>query len=317
MEKIYVRLGIAVIAATLALSTALSAQADTVVTNDALLQATDIQGKATIVQTSDANAIAEWQPIQLDNGTNLAGYTFGGNGEISLTVRFADVAAISTETISGQESLVVQHRGGGSSFGLVHNDGSLQIFNRMDSAEDSSIFTYELTLPSGAKMVKIDDGNLAVLDSQSNFVMGVTPAWARDANGKSVPTHYEIRDNKLTQIVDIGDPKSVSFPVISDPWLGVDLYYTPSVSNVSRGYIINATPTAWGKNWVGIATWFAHRDELVTKLGSRAWMWTNSIQEQLYCHLAGFPFSLPTYNMDSWRPLVPWDVSLALYKCNP
>ncbi|MGR5968627.1 hypothetical protein ACT7C1_11845 [Bacillus paranthracis] len=34
---------------------------------------------------------------------------------------------------------------------------------------------------------------------QSKFFM---PAWAKDANGKSVSTHYKVDGNKLIQVVD-------------------------------------------------------------------------------------------------------------------
>ncbi len=72
-----------------------------------------------------------------------------------------------------------------------------------------------------------------------------------------------------------------------------------------------------GQTWAGPLIWWAHRDEVVSKLGSNAWRWTNTIQEQFYCHIAGLPFSLPTYNLESWRPFVGWAVSLAQYQCNP
>lgn len=80
---------------------------------------------------------------------------------------------------------------------------------------------------------------------------------------------------------------------------------------------MNVVPTAWGQIWAGPALWWAHRDEVVTKLGSNSWRWTSTIQEQFYCHIAGLPLSLPEYNLESWRPFVGWAVSLAQYQCNP
>jgi len=37
----------------------------------------------------------------------------------------------------------------------------------------------------------------------------------------------------------------------------------------------------------------------------------------MYCHLLGFPRSLPTYDLESWRPDVYYVTSLAQYGCNP
>lgn len=43
----------------------------------------------------------------------------------------------------------------------------------------------------------------------------IDPAWAKDANGNTVPTHYEIRGDELVQIVDFNE--NSAFPVIADP----------------------------------------------------------------------------------------------------
>lgn len=106
---------------------------------------------------------------------------------------------------------------------------------------------------------------------------------------------------------------------MADPWWGIDLYHSPYVSFESKGYKINVTPTNWGTNIMnrGIETWWAHRDEVKTKLGGNAWRWTDSIQEQFYCHIRGVPASLPEYNMESWRPTINWLDSLVRYRCNP
>lgn len=142
--------------------------------------------------------------------------------------------------------------------------------------------------------------------------------WAKDANSKAIPTRYVIDGTKLTQIID-HRADGIAYPVVADPWFGIDLYYSPYVSFVSQGYKINVTPTNWGTNInnTGIETWWAHRDEVKTKLGGNAWRWTNSIQEQFYCHIRGIPASLPEYNMESWRPTINWLESLTRYRCNP
>jgi hypothetical protein len=49
----------------------------------------------------------------------------------------------------------------------------------------------------------------------------VAPPWATDANGEAVKTHYTMHGNTITQ--HIGVTKDSAFPVVADPWLGVDL----------------------------------------------------------------------------------------------
>lgn len=51
----------------------------------------------------------------------------------------------------------------------------------------------------------------------------VLPAWARDANGVAVSTHFALKGNKLVQYVDHRQP-GVAYPVVADPkfaWMGV------------------------------------------------------------------------------------------------
>lgn len=89
----------------------------------------------------------------------------------------------------------------------------------------------------------------------------------------------------LTQVIDHSSG-GFSYPIVADPWLGQDLYNQPWVTLVMQSWIVNVVPTTWGVVWAGPLTWFAHRDEVVSKLGSEWWRWTNTIQEQFYCHIA-------------------------------
>ncbi|WP_257131989.1 hypothetical protein [Bacillus toyonensis] len=46
------------------------------------------------------------------------------------------------------------------------------------------------------------------------------PAWAKDANGNPVSTHYKVEGNKLIQVVDFDE--NTAFPVIADPgWIKI------------------------------------------------------------------------------------------------
>jgi len=50
----------------------------------------------------------------------------------------------------------------------------------------------------------------------------VAPPWAKDAAGENVKTHYQLNGSVLTQTVEHQAP-GVAYPVLADPWLGVDL----------------------------------------------------------------------------------------------
>lgn len=198
---------------------------------------------------------------------------------------------------------------------LPKNDGSLQILTVIESENAPERFEYRIEIPAFGSMEVVDDV-VVIRTASGKFAAGVSPAWAKDALGNAVPTHFTVDGNLLIQTIE-HKGSSFDYPIVADPWLGQDLYYTPQVLTVTKGYQIAVKPRTWGTTWAGVSTWWAHRDEVVNKLGTKAWRWSGSIQEQFYCHIAGLPFSLPEYNMDSWRPLVNWSVSLTVYKCNP
>lgn len=88
--------------------------------------------------------------------------------------------------------------------------------------------TYDYSF-SGEKLEPVADGYVAVLDGQSGEPVAIIePAWAKDADGKPVATHYEVDGSTLTQVVDVDE--STAFPVVADPsvkfhWWGVDVHY--------------------------------------------------------------------------------------------
>ena len=61
----------------------------------------------------------------------------------------------------------------------------------------------------------VGDGYFAILDSEGLPVAMIEPAWALDANGEAVDTHYEVAGNELVQIVNHGDGDA--YPIVADP----------------------------------------------------------------------------------------------------
>lgn len=200
---------------------------------------------------------------------------------------------------------------------VAKSDGSVQTAAVLHSAESGEQLIFKLKIPKGATASLLEAGEVVILDPSGKMLAGISAPWALDDKGQAVETWYELAEGELIQHVEHRN-RGFDYPIVADPWLGLDLYGWPSINIVSgQGYRINVTPTNWGVSFDGPGTWFAHRDEVVTKLGSQSWRWTTTIQEQFYCHIAGLPFSLPEYNMESWSPLVNWFASLTLYRCNP
>jgi hypothetical protein len=80
-----------------------------------------------------------------------------------------------------------------------------------------------VTSAPGAAVELTADGGAQVVQG-SDVLAVIAPAWARDANGTSVPTHYSVSGTTLTQHVAFDD--STAFPVTADPlWLPAIVLY--------------------------------------------------------------------------------------------
>lgn len=84
--------------------------------------------------------------------------------------------------------------------------------------EESPQWTFE----SGAELLLLDNGSVSVSDGE-NFLGGIDAPWAVDAEGRSLPTRYEISGSTLTQVVDTTD---ATFPVVADPTVN---FYGPYI----------------------------------------------------------------------------------------
>jgi hypothetical protein len=107
--------------------------------------------------------------------------------------------------------------------------------------------------------------------------------------------------------------------VVADPWLGLPLIASVGL-RTSPYYIVDVVPTSWGRSQAQFYTHFAHVDELRSILNStdQGWALTYTIEQQFLCHVAGNTFEPGTYNLESWRPGVPWGTQLNLWdRCNP
>lgn len=179
-----------------------------------------------------------------------------------------------------------------------------------------SRFSYPIDVPSGGRLAR--GKNHTILIEDANGVPRGTFAapWAKDRNGKSVPTSYQIQGTTIVQTVA---HQGAAYPVVADPWLGFDLidHATWVWLTGNPGWTFEVTPTTWarvngGGYLVGVAGW----DELYDKYKNRG-LDTNlgSMRNQFICHQQ-LAFYKSTYNLDEWRPDVGYAATVAA-ECNP
>ena len=106
-------------------------------------------------------------------------------------------------------------------------DGSTRIMTVIPSAASSSTITYPMSLPAGASLLPDGQGGYdVVLNANSpvaQVIAQINAPWAKDANGKMLPTSYTVSGTTLTQTIKTA---GATFPVVADPWItiGWNLY---------------------------------------------------------------------------------------------
>jgi len=187
----------------------------------------------------------------------------------------------------------------------VLRDGSVAIHTVMHDASAPLSYDFYFHLPANATL-QIDPMNgsaIAVATDGSPLLYIATP-WARDARGRDVPTYYSARGSTLTQHLE--PPDGASYPIVADPWAGVDLVGSFSFTKLTAGWKLNVNPTLWARGMSGnpwaLAAGEAGWDELKSKMSStqRARL-TESGKKQYVCHML-VGILEPVWNMELWKP---------------
>ncbi len=144
----------------------------------------------------------------------------GRNGKVSMGLPFSGSASKAASSHAG--TVAFDNKNGSSTTPIVRKDGSTQVNTVINNANAPKRYAYKMQVPEGAKIQRA--GSAVLVTKGKKMVAGIAPAWAKDAKGKSVPTHYEVKGSTVTQVVDHGS--QYAYPIVADPWMGVDLFST-------------------------------------------------------------------------------------------
>jgi hypothetical protein len=111
------------------------------------------------------------------------------------------------------------NRDGSTSVPVVKTDGSVAVNTVIASVGAPTSYRYPVGAPDGARLTVTEDGGALVTDVGGSLIARIEPAWARDAAGESVPTHFVVDGLALVQVVNHRGP-GVTYPVTADPWWG-------------------------------------------------------------------------------------------------
>lgn len=277
-----------------------------VVADDKLLEEDEF-GRAVVerpmLDPTNPNSIVKVDiPVDPSDGITFAQE---GNDEIVIGLPNAHLA---NEADHGDLGLsTYDNNDGSTTVPIRHPDGTLQITTVIDGPEAPTRYAYPITLPEGGELVDAGDGYFAILDSEGLPAAMVEPAWALDANGEAVDTHYEIAETEFVQIVDHGDGDA--YPIVADPAVKGKHISKVKINTVKQGKVVAVYPvnswslTAFSNYWAEYKLYVSSTYE-----GKKYY-------NQLLCHRDFAPFKTP-WNLDSWRPNVSYAATVAAV-CNP
>lgn len=180
-----------------------------------LLLDTHVTDAATIIgSSSHLGGGAVQIPSRLSDGVRIAGDT-----QIGVSLPFDEKA----EDAVALESGAIAFPGSDSSNVVIVSEAGVQMLTTIENENAPTRFTYEVSLGPGQRLGAIDN-DVVVLNGDGSVELAVAPAWAVDANGREIPTSYEIEGNTVTQVVDHTDVNT-AYPVVADPvWIAPWVY---------------------------------------------------------------------------------------------
>lgn len=176
---------------------------------------------------------------------------------------------------------------------------------------DGDVATYELELSEDVQGATIrgatDTTTVLLTGEHGQLVGGVVDGGSTDAEGNPVATEIVIDGTTITQMVAPG--QSPTYPVYAVAAASTVWYsWVNVVTNLPRGYRVDANPTAAGRKQIAWNLHSLHVDHVRAHLTSQGkigfWNW--NIEQQFVCHVVGAYFPSGVYNMESWQPALSW-----------
>jgi hypothetical protein len=137
-------------------------------------------------------------------------------GDFDLTISLPHADAAAAGQLLG-DGTTVYPSAGASSNAVIPTAGGVQLLSVIESRAASESYSYELTIPNDHRLETTVDGGARIVDAQGTAKVEFESAWAQDASGAAVPTHYAVDGNTLTQVVEHKDLEHVSYPIVADP----------------------------------------------------------------------------------------------------
>lgn len=224
-----------------------------------------------------------------------------------------------------QEENTIFYNGSNTSIGIQALDGGARqvIILKNKKAKKKYDFKYDLEEGGYLDFAQLEDGtkdgSVIIYNKDREPIGIISVPWARDSNGMSVKTYYEIDGTTLSQVIETTE--ATSYPVIADP--SIYRWYFKSGKWIVRSgtrslslkpsWILRASVGAGlGSIAVAQASWKGVKSKFKS---SKYWKNERSIYNQYICHFY-FAFYKSEFNLEPRRKTVSLAKTIAK-KCNP
>jgi hypothetical protein len=141
-----------------------------------------------------------------------------------LQVGLPETGGVSSERVSPSGRRIVTGRNAFDLVTQVDDTGAPQFLAVLRSKSAPRDYTFRPTFGENTRVELRGNGGAAIFSADKKDAVEVAPPWAVDANGRSVPTHFEVRGAALVQVVD-HRAGNFAYPIVADPkykkrWFG-------------------------------------------------------------------------------------------------
>lgn len=159
-----------------------------------------------IGQVDDAVPIAKSPTTAVENGRVVLG---SAASAVSLDL------PVTRSTAEKSDGRYVLPAHGDASVAVAPTPEGTQILVGIESADAPTSYDFGLDAP-GLDAEIAPDGGVDLVDGKGGLALQIQAPWAIDAQGRRVPTRYEVSGGAITQVVDhrAGD---FDYPIVADP----------------------------------------------------------------------------------------------------
>lgn len=207
-----------------------------------------VSGPAVATASSIATSSGATVAREFNTAAAKAGASSVVAADASVTIPSTGTEVMSVRTADGNVGLSVPGQGLGdqqgattvfdgiaadTQVGVQATEGGVRALVRIDGGGAPEEYRFKTSGLSVA-LELAPDGTVLIRNQNAKVVAWVHAPWARDAKGAMVPTHYEVKGDTLTQVVE-HRARAYAYPIVADPFLA------PNCVTFSRSWITGYT----------------------------------------------------------------------------